>query len=229
MGRLAPAVAAGRAAVRRALCDLPAGSLVLVACSGGADSLALASATQHVVRRLKLRAGLVTVDHGLQEGSGTRAAELVAWASEASLAPSLAVPVTVDGRPGGPEAAARQARYQALAQAAKDSSAAAVLLAHTREDQAETVLLALARGAGPRGIAGMPVRRVIDGVLFLRPFLDLPRAQTREVCAELGLTVWDDPHNADSSFARVRVREALPVLADLLGPDVVDNLARTAR
>jgi tRNA(Ile)-lysidine synthase len=227
--RLAPAVAAGRAAVRRALSGLPAGSLVLVACSGGADSLALASATQHVARRLKLRAGLVTVDHGLQEGSGRRAAELVAWAAEACLVPSLAVPVTVDGRPGGPEAAARQARYEALAQAAQECSAAAVLLAHTREDQAETVLLAMARGAGPRGIAGMPAQRVIDGVLFLRPFLDIPRAQTREACAALGLTVWDDPHNADGSFARTRVREALPVLAELLGPDVVDNLARTAR
>jgi tRNA(Ile)-lysidine synthase len=195
-----------------------------VACSGGADSLALAAATAFAAPRLGLRAGLVTIDHGLQDGSADRAAQVAAWGAELGLAPSVAVRVEV-GRAGGPEAAARDARYAALAEAAQEHGAAAVLLGHTMEDQAETVLLALARGAGPRGIAGMPARRGI----FLRPFLEVSRAQTRDACTEQGLTPWEDPHNADPSYARARVRAALPVLVQTLGPDVVPNLARTAR
>ncbi|OLB64251.1 MAG: tRNA lysidine(34) synthetase TilS [Actinobacteria bacterium 13_2_20CM_2_72_6] len=217
----APSVAAIRRAVRAVL---PSGGLVLVACSGGADSLALAAAAAFVAPRTGVRAGLITVDHGLQAGSDDRAAQVAAWGAKLGLAPSRAVRVTV-GRAGGPEAAARDARYAALADAAQEHGAAAVLLGHTREDQAETVLLALARGAGPRGIAGMPERRGI----FRRPFLDVPRADTRAACAELGLTPWDDPHNADPSYARSRLRAALPVLVEALGADVVPNLARTAR
>jgi tRNA(Ile)-lysidine synthase len=228
----APPVAAVRVAVRRALdpsaLDLPPGSLVLVACSGGADSLALAGAAAFVAPRLGLRAGLVTVDHGLQDGSDARAAQVAAWGTEVGLAPSIAVRVTV-GNTGGPEAAARSARYPALAEAATAHGAAAVLLGHTREDQAETVLLALARGAGPRGLAGMPERRVLDGVPFLRPLLALSRADTRAACTELGLTPWEDPHNADPSYARARVRAVLPVLVDALGADAIVNLARSAR
>jgi tRNA(Ile)-lysidine synthase len=229
MARVAPATAACRVALRRALHGSPDGALVLVACSGGADSLALASTAAHVASRLGLRAGLVTVDHGLQDGSAGRAAEVAAWAGSEGLSPALVAPVAVDGRAGGPEAAAREARYEALAAAARAQDAAAVLVGHTREDQAETVLLALARGAGPRGIAGMPARRTSHETLFLRPFLDVSRVHTRQACTELGLTPWEDPHNSDPSYARARVRSALPVLCDLLGPDVVDNLARTAR
>jgi tRNA(Ile)-lysidine synthase len=228
MAALAPAVAACRVAVRRGLTGLPNDALVLVACSGGADSLALADATAFVAPRAGLRAGLVTVDHGLQSGSDARADAVVSWAAEAGLAPATAVAVRVDGRPGGPEAAAREARYEALAVAAGELGAAVVLLGHTRDDQAETVLLALARGGGPRGIAGMPARRLIRGVPFLRPFLDVSRAQTRAACADLKLRPWQDPHNADPAYARSRVRVALPVLVEALGPDLVDNLARTA-
>jgi tRNA(Ile)-lysidine synthase len=228
LAALAPAVAACRVAVRRALTGLPDGALVLVACSGGVDSLALADATAFVAPRAGLRAGLVTVDHRLQPGSAERAAAVVSWALDAGLAPASAVAVRVDGRPGGPEAAAREARYGALAGAASECGAVAVLLGHTRDDQAETVLLALARGGGPRGIAGMPVRRVIQGVPFLRPFLGVSRVDTRAACAERGLDPWEDPHNADPSYARSRVRAAMPVLVEALGPDVVDNLARTA-
>jgi len=224
----APSVAATRHAVRDCLKEMADGTLVLIACSGGADSLALASATAFVAPRLGPRAGLVTVDHGLQPGSDTRAAQVAAWGTKVGLAPSVVAPVVVGG-PGGPEAAARTARYAAIAAVAREHGAAAVLLGHTLEDQAETVLLALARGAGPRGLAGMPMRRVRDGVPFLRPFLALSRAATRAACAELGLTPWEDPHNADPSYARARVRAALPVLVEALGPDVVTNLARTAR
>lgn len=218
MARIPPSVAAVRLAVRRAL---PARGLVLVACSGGADSLALAAAARFVGRDV----GLVTVDHGLQEGSAARAAEVARWAREAGLDPVQVATVSVAGLPGGPEAAARTARYEALTSAAVRLGAVAVLLGHTRDDQAETVLLALARGAGPRGLAGMPA---VKGI-FLRPLLDVARADTRKACAALGLVPWEDPHNADPSFARSRVRgSALPALVDALGPAVVANLARSA-
>ncbi|TDB79231.1 tRNA lysidine(34) synthetase TilS [Micromonospora sp. KC721] len=230
MAALAPPVAAVRAAVRRALTGLSGDGPVLVACSGGADSLALAAAVAFVASRAGRPAGLVTVDHGLQAGSAGRAAAVARWAVEAGLDPVEAVPVTVAGRPGGPEAAARDARYQALAAAARRHRAAALLLGHTRDDQAETVLLALARGAGPRGLAGMPARRDLDGVPLLRPLLDVTREQTRAACAALGLTPWQDPHNTDPSYARARVRaDVLPVLVGALGEGVLDNLARTAR
>ncbi|MEU8375564.1 tRNA lysidine(34) synthetase TilS [Micromonospora sp. NPDC048894] len=227
---LAPSVATLRVAVRRALAGLPADGPVLVACSGGPDSLALAVATAFVTSRLGRRAALVTVDHGLQAGSAERAAAVADWAASVGFDPVEAVPVTVAGRPGGPEAAARQARYQALSDAARRHRASAVLLGHTRDDQAETVLLALARGAGPRGLAGMPARRDLAGVPLLRPLLDVTRAQTRDACAASGLTPWQDPHNTDPSYARARVRaDVLPALVTALGEGVLDNLARTAR
>ncbi|MEU6074956.1 tRNA lysidine(34) synthetase TilS [Micromonospora sp. NPDC047074] len=230
MAALAPPVAAIRVAVRRALADLPPGGLVLVACSGGADSLALAAAAAFVAPRTGRSAGLVTVDHGLQEGSAQRAEAVVTWAREAGLAPVESVRVEVAGRPGGPEAAAREARYLALAEVTGRVGAVALLTGHTRDDQAETVLLALARGAGPRGLAGMPVRRDLDGVPLLRPLLEVSREQTRKACALLGLSPWEDPHNADPSYARARVRaDVLPALVRALGPGVLDNLARTAR
>jgi tRNA(Ile)-lysidine synthase len=238
------AVAATRTAVRRALRDLAPGT-VLVACSGGADSLALALATRFVAPRLGWRAGLVTVDHQLQPGSSDRAGAVAHWARERGLDPVAVLPAASTGRPGGPEAAARSARYEALAAAAQRLDAAAVVLGHTRDDQAETVLLALARGAGPRGLAAMPaiswrawspnaaIGATSDQdrqVAWVRPFLDLTRAQTRDACRALGLDWWDDPHNADPAYARSRVRAtALPALVAALGDRVVDNLARTAR
>ncbi|PYC71269.1 tRNA lysidine(34) synthetase TilS [Micromonospora arborensis] len=230
MAALAPPVAAIRVAVRRALTGLPSGGPVLVACSGGADSLALAAATVFVAPRLGRAAAFVTVDHGLQDGSAERAEAVANWARGAGFPSATVVRVEVAGRPGGPEAAAREARYEALTEAARQQNAVAVLTGHTRDDQAETVLLALARGAGPRGLAGMPARRDLAGVPLLRPLLEIGRAQTRAACAALGLSPWQDPHNTDPSYARSRVRaDLLPALVRALGPGVVDNLARTAR
>lgn len=232
MAALPAQVAAIRGAVRQALLALPGDRprpLVLVAGSGGADSLALAAATSFVAPRIGWRAGLLTVDHRLQVGSGKRAGELADWARQIGLTPVEVLPVEVSGRPGGPEAAARAARYEALASAAGRLGAAAVLLGHTRDDQAETVLLALARGAGPRGLAGMPACRDADGVAWVRPLLGIAREQVREACAAQGLQPWEDPHNADPAYARARVRrDALPALISALGERVVDNLARTA-
>ncbi len=222
--RLAPAVAAVRNAVRESVTDLPPGSLVMAACSGGADSLALAAALAFTAPRTGLRAGGVTVDHGLQEGSAERAAGVAAAMTELGLDPVHAVAVAV-GTAGGPEAAARTARYDALEKAAADAGAAAVLLGHTLDDQAETVLLGLARGAGPRSLAGMPPRRGV----FRRPLLEIRRTVTVAACAAQGLTPWQDPHNHDRRFARVRVRvDALPALEAALGPGVAEALARTA-
>ncbi|MDG4804272.1 tRNA lysidine(34) synthetase TilS [Micromonospora sp. WMMD980] len=219
-----------RLAVRRLLAGLPAAGPVLVACSGGPDSLALAAATAFVAPRLGRPAGLLTVDHGLQPGSAERAEAVAGWARTAGFDPVEVLPVRVAGRSGGPEAAARTARYEALVAAARRHHAAGVLLGHTRDDQAETVLLALARGAGPRGLSGMPERRDLDGVPLLRPLLDVARSDTRAACAALALAPWTDPHNTDPAYARARVRaEALPALVDALGPGVVANLARTAR
>lgn len=219
-----PAVAELRSAVRACLDDLGPGDLVLAACSGGADSLALAAALAFAAPRHGLRAGGVTIDHGLQAGSARQAARVAAQLTGLGLAPVHVARVTVDG-PGGPEAAARAARYRALGDCCRTAGAAAVLLGHTRDDQAETVLLGLARGSGGRSLAGMPARTGS----YRRPFLAIGRDRTRAACAALGLEIWEDPHNADSSYARARVRHhALPALEAALGPGVAEALARTA-
>ena len=222
-----PAVAAVRHAVREALAELPPGSLALAACSGGADSVALAAALAFEAPRAGIAAGGVTVDHRLQPGSAGRAEAVVRLLTELGLSPVESVVVQV-GHHGGPEAAARDARYAALDAVAIRTGAAAVLLGHTRDDQAETVLLGLARGSGLRSLAGMAAVSG-DGGRYRRPLLSLSRSTTRAACQQAGLPVWDDPQNADTSFARVRVRrQVMPVLESALGPGVVDALARTA-
>lgn len=226
-----PAVAAVRLAVRRALADLPPGDLVLAACSGGADSLALAAAVAFEAPRLGLRAGGVTVDHGLQPGSAAQAGAVTQALAAMALDPVLRVTAAVAARrsqPGypGPEGAARAGRYQALDAAAGQAGAVAILLGHTRDDQAEGVLLALARGSGTRSLAGMAPR---NG-RYLRPLLGLSRARTRAACAALGLRPWDDPHNTDPAYARARVRQQLmPALEAGLGPGIARALARSAQ
>ncbi len=221
-----PAVSAVRAPVRRLLDSAEAssyrGAPVLVACSGGADSLALAAAATYVAHRRGSQVRAVVVDHGLQEGSAdvaARAAGQLRWLDCDAV---RVVRVTVEG-PGGTEAAARRARYAALDGERPEGSL--VLLGHTRDDQAETVLLGLGRGSGPRSVAGM---RPLDPP-WARPLLDVSRATTARACAELGLVPWQDPHNDDPRFTRVRLRrEALPLLDDVLQGGVPEALARTA-
>ncbi len=229
-----PAVAAIRHAVRASLSALTPGDLVLAACSGGADSLALASAVAFEAPKLGILAGGITVDHGLQPGSAHQAARVAAIMTELGLSPALAVRVDV-ATPGsgdayhGPEAAARSARYAALAAAASEAAttpaAAWIMLGHTLDDQAETVLLGLGRGSGARSLAGMaPVAG-----RYLRPLLAIRRAQTVAACAALGLMTWEDPQNCDPAFTRTRVRrELMPALAAVLGNGVAEALARTA-
>ncbi|MBN9152037.1 MAG: tRNA lysidine(34) synthetase TilS [Micrococcales bacterium] len=215
---------------------------VLVALSGGADSLALAAATAFEAPRAGggtgLRAGAVIVDHGLQTGSAEVAERAAAQARELGLDPVLVRRVVV-GTGGGPEAAAREARYAALAEAASETGARAVLLGHTLDDQAETVLLGLARGSGTASLSGMAPVSVASSseataeggasVTYLRPLLGIRRAQTLQFCKDSGLEPWQDPQNVDPKFARVRVRErVLPVLEAELGPGIAEALARTA-
>ena len=222
-----PAVAEVRSSVRRCLGEFAPGDLVLAACSGGADSLALAAALAHEAPRAGLRAGGVTVDHGLQPGSADRAAEVARVLTELGLDPVelMTVSVHTGAGSGGPEAAARDARYQALAEAVRRTGAKAVFLAHSRDDQAENVLLGLARGSGARSLAGMPPSRGP----YRRPLLLVSRATLRAACAALGLQPWDDPHNVDPAYARARVRhQALPALEAALGPGVAAALARSA-
>jgi tRNA(Ile)-lysidine synthase len=219
-----PAVPAVRRAVRAALAALPAPHRdvpLLVACSGGADSLALAAAAVAVRGRGDVHGAVV--DHGLQDGSAKRAA------ATAELLEGIGIPASVHtvevGGRGGIEAAARRARYAAL-RTARPHPDAPVLLGHTLDDQAETVLLGLGRGSGARSLAGM---RTWDAP-WCRPLLEVRRAVTRAACAAAGLPVWDDPHNTDPRFTRVRLRhEVLPLLEDVLAGGVAEALARTAR
>jgi tRNA(Ile)-lysidine synthase len=222
---LHPAIAACRLAVRRTLAGLEPGATVLVACSGGADSLALLSAAIFEARAAAIRVIGVTVDHGLQEGSAEHAVRVVEQMAQMGAGETASARVVVESAGLGTEAAARRARYEVLEQMREHFGADLVLLGHTRDDQAETVLLGLARGSGGRSLAGM--RRTFDH--YARPLLDVGRDDTLTACQVEGLEVWHDPHNDDPGYTRVRVRtKVLPVLEDQLGPGVAAALARTA-
>ncbi len=222
--RLTPAMADVRRAIRENLSDLTPDAVVLVALSGGPDSLALAAGLAFEAPRAGLLAGAVIVDHGLQEGSEVVAENAAAQARELGLDPVIIRRVKVVPA-AGPEADARTARYEALDSVAREIGAVAVLLGHTLDDQAETVLLGLTRGSGATSLAGMSD---INGI-YRRPLLSIRRTQTVAACEDQGLTPWNDPHNQDSSYTRVRIRhDVLPVLEKELGPGVTEALARTA-
>lgn len=212
----------GTLALRRAVKSfgaqyLPEVTEVVVALSGGADSLALTASA--VAQGWGV--GALVVDHGLQPDSGRVAADAAQKAEALGCVEVRVLTVSV-GDDGGIESAARSARYRALDEARNGRP---VLLAHTLDDQAETVLLGLGRGSGGRSIAGM--RPWIQP--WGRPLLAVRRAHTRAACLEAGLEPWEDPHNCDSRFVRARLRhEVLPLLEDVLGGGVAEALARTA-
>lgn len=232
--RLTPAIADVRRAVRDGLQvaadagELSVGNLVLVACSGGADSLALAAAVAFEAPRFfdgeGVRAGAVIVDHRIQAGSDAVAEKTAAVVRELGLNP-VEVRVVSVGGVGGPEAAARIARYEALDEAAAAHDAKLILLGHTLDDQAETVLLGLARGSGAKSLNGMAVH----AGRYLRPMLAIKRETTQQFCHDSELEPWHDPMNRDDKYARVRVRHNLmPALEKELGPGIAEALARTA-
>lgn len=222
-----PAVAAIRNAVRTALDGSAIGTRVWVAYSGGPDSLALAAATGFVGRKEGYLTGAIIVDHGLQEGSAEIAERAAAEVRKAGLHHVFIEKVTV-GREGGLEAAARTARYAALNERidAEGGLNPVLLTGHTMDDQAETVLLALARGSGARALSGIPARRG----RIIRPLLSLRRSHTVTACDVLGLTPWNDPTNVmlDGPRRSALRAQVLPVLTDVLGEGVISGLARSA-
>ena len=219
-----PATVAIRSAVRECLSSCSAGDTVLVAVSGGADSLALAAALVPEAKNLLVNLVGVTIDHQLQESSGEQAAKVFTQLLELGITQVEIVKVEVEML-DGLEASARRARYSALESVAEKYNAKLVFLGHTLNDQAESVLLGLARGSGARSLSGMA--RCTGK--YCRPLLEITRSETLAACVENKLKPWVDPHNSDSRFARVRVRtDALPKLEESIGPGITEALARSA-
>jgi tRNA(Ile)-lysidine synthase len=213
-----------RSAVRPYLAKLSAGDSLLVAVSGGADSLALAAAVIAESKDLALRPIAVTIDHQLQDGSAAQAARVVEQLTSLGYTDVISRKVSVD-QSSGLESGARDARYGALHEIATEVSASHIYLGHTRDDQAETVLLGLARGSGARSLSGMAA---VNGKV-IRPLLNLTRELTEQVCRDLEIEIWNDPHNLNQEFSRVRVRtRVLPVMEEEMGPGISQALARTA-
>lgn len=212
--------------------------LALVACSGGRDSMALAAVSHIVCTSMGVRCGAVIVDHGLQAGSEQVASEAADRCHALGLGPVIMRNATVQARGEGLEAAARQARYDELCAAAHESGAIAVLLAHTMDDQAETVLIGLLRSRGVDALAGMPQVFTRSGATFARPLLTLTRAETTGICEDLGVEYWDDPTNGDAVDGelpndyplRSRVRhDLLPAIERFAGFNVARHFAESAR
>ena len=214
------ALVALRSAVRAELEKFSAGDLVLIGVSGGADSLALAFASELEAEKLAIKLIAVVVDHQLQPGSSEIANKVSKTLNLETRIEKVNVEIT-----DGLEASARRARYVAFEKVAKELSAVAIFLGHTKDDQAETVLLGLARGSGARSLSGMAIRNGI----YVRPFLKITREQTLATCKELNLEPWNDPHNDDQNFLRVRARKnVLPIMERELGPGISDALVRSA-
>ena len=195
---------------------------VLFGCSGGADSMALAVALFMESSNTKVIP--IVIDHGLQEGSAQITSQTIERLKQIGFTQveSARAQVTMTD---GLEASARRARYQLFNQFIETYQPKYFLLAHTLNDQAENVLLGLARGSGARSLSGMAVKNNI----FVRPLLKISRELTTAACSEAGIEIWSDPHNEDLRFTRVRVRKnLLPIIEDNLGPGITEALVRSA-
>lgn len=227
--RLTPVMADVRRAIRDSWdqVNLYKGSTVSVACSGGADSLALASAALFEGNRADINVIACIVNHNLQEGSMEVALRTKRVLTGIGFDVVEIMDVHIQQNSLGMEAAARNARYGALTEFATKHNVALTMLGHTLDDQAETVLLGLARGSGAKSIAGMPTLSPDDK--YLRPLLGITRKETVAYCEDVGLDYWSDPQNLDTKFSRVKVRlNVLPVLEEELGPGIASALSRTA-
>lgn len=186
--------------------------------------MALATATRFVADKRGVDVAAAVIDHGVQAGSDQVAARTASALTALGIEQVVVRRVDV-GTEGGPEAAAREARYLALMDISSELGAVMILTGHTRNDQAESVILGFTRGSGPSSVRGMPA---FDGVIG-RPLLDVTRDTTVAACEAEGIEPWDDPHNDDPAFTRVRIRHnVIPMLEAELGPGIVDALARTA-
>ena len=223
--RLSPAQGLIRLAVRNCLTsNTKPGQKLLVAVSGGADSLALAAACEFEAKKLGLKIAAAVIDHSLQNNSDKVAAQtaktLAALGFEEVVVKKIAV-----GKAGGPEAAARTARYTALETLRQKTKSHFIVLGHTSSDQAETVLLGLVRGSGSKSLSGMSEKTG----LLLRPLLGIERATTEAFCKDSGIKYWSDPQNKDEKFLRVMIRKhVLPFLEKQLGGSVAASLVRTS-
>ena len=218
------ATVAIRNAVKPFLSQLEAGDTFLVAVSGGADSLALAAALFIEAKPLALTPIAITIDHQLQENSHLQAERVVQQMKELGYVEVITKKVVVSLE-SGLESGARDARYAALRESAQERQAEKIFLGHNRDDQAETVLLGLARGSGARSLSGMAV----ENGKYVRPLLAITRDEIEQACREWNLDFWSDPHNFNSDFTRVKVRrEVIPYLEDNLDPGISRALVRSA-
>ena len=223
--RLSPAQGLIRLAVRTSLTsNTKPGQKLLIAVSGGADSLALAAACEFEAKKLGLKIAAAVIDHSLQKGSDKVAAQTANTLSALGFEEVVVKKIAV-GKAGGPEAAARTARYTALETIRQKTKSHYIVLGHTSSDQAETVLLGLVRGSGSKSLSGMSEK---TGFL-LRPLLGIERATTEAFCKDSGIKYWSDPQNKDEKFLRVMIRKhVLPFLEKQLGGSVAASLVRTS-
>jgi len=223
--RLSPAQGLIRHAVRQTLTsNTKPGQKLLVAVSGGADSLALAAAVEFEAKKQNLKIAAAVIDHGLQKNSNTIARQAAKQLEQLGFSEVHIEKVRVTNK-GGMEAAAREARYTALETLRLQTKSNFVLLGHTFSDQAETVLLGLVRGSGSKSLSGMSEK---TGFL-LRPLLGIERKTTEQFCKDSGIRFWSDPQNKDEKFLRVMIRRrVLPFLEQLLGGSVAKSLVRTS-
>lgn len=223
--RLSPAQGLIRLAVRTSLTsNTKPGQKLLIAVSGGADSLALAAACEFEAKKLGLKIAAAVIDHSLQKDSDKVAAQTAKTLASLGFEEVVVKKIAV-GKAGGPEAAARTARYTALKTLRQKTKSNFVVLGHTSSDQAETVLLGLVRGSGSKSLSGMSEK---TGFL-LRPLLGVERATTEAFCKDSGIKYWSDPQNKDEKFLRVMIRKhVLPFLEKQLGGSVAASLVRTS-
>jgi tRNA(Ile)-lysidine synthase len=213
-------------AVQNLLKNFDAGDYVLVGCSGGADSLALVWTTSVVGKRLELKVGAIIVDHQLFPESNDVALNAKKQCEELGIQEVIIKKVNVEQNHEGLEAAARIARYEAFENVLHETNAQAILLAHTQDDQAETVLMRLTRGSGAKSLSGMAQ---VSGK-YLRPFLHLRKKLVHDSLDLIGLKAWQDPANTDHQFLRVKVRhELMPKIIEVLGESAISSLDKTSQ
>ena len=212
-------------AVNNLLKDFEPADNILVACSGGADSLALAWTSQVVTKRIGLNLIAVIIDHQLIKESTQVAQDAKKKCEDFGIEKVVIKQIEVKDDKDGLEAAARKARYEAFEESVNEFNAKAVLLAHTQDDQAETMLMRLTRGSGAKSLSAM---KEVSGK-YLRPFLHIRKQVLVDALEKENISYWQDPANTNYKFLRAKVRhELMPKLIEVLGESAIDSLDRTS-